>query len=196
MNKIVFFNLLIILFCFCCSSNNKEKHLKWNINIESKKNDCYNSYLFKMKFNSKVDTTFLMDYKTFKVECYEEDKSKIEEANNQVIKIYNLITSSQVLIENSNGEMRFMSEFVYLDTTRERSFYLSNCMFDHLKKIVLKPNFIFEKEFCLNDIEDIKVTKDDKRNRLHYLFKPDSIQREMGFNEFKITSNWFKIPEH
>ena len=187
------FENIIIFICFFIFFSCKENRrtLEWDIKVKEEKNN----FSIDNIFHSNTDTTFLFDNKAFVVECYKEEDSLIKTSNN-IKDIFQRISHNQIIIENKQGKMRFAYEFVYLDTNRVRSFYISDCILEWSDTVKLIDDIPFEINISLFDIEDIKVTKDDKKNRLHYLFKPDSIQREMGFKEFRITSNWFEIPQY
>ena len=180
--------ILIISLIGCLFKKNQEL-VTWNVSIRKTS--------LEMKITSSIDTLFILDRNAFTTGCNFEKNNLQIFKKEEFISIHNKITKPQVVIENSLGEYRLLSEFIVLDTINEKGSWSMGCEGAplHITKLDNKKPLKFR--LGLNDLENILIKLNDKKIRFHYLYVP-YYQNEVcnGFGKFEMTSNWFKIPDY
>ncbi len=143
----------------------------------------------KLKFTSIDSVQISLDAKSFTTECYYyKDKKHLDsftEGNNRNINaLCNSFEYSQVLIENTRGELKLLSTVTEKRTVRD--FNTPDCVGSWTE--TKKGKYI---EFDVSNIyiEDLQIREDDNELRLYYLFKGDSLNN----TAISLRSTWLKL---
>lgn len=98
---------------------------------------------------------------------------------------------SQVIIENEDGQRRLFSD-IYIGEGEEKELPDENCMHDWFDYFDLSNG---DETFGIDIpyLSDLKVSDNDSRVKLRYVFKPNQEQRDSGYMNFVMESNWIKI---
>lgn len=183
------------LFIGCNSYNEKMNLSKGEIlmNIDIvQTNKVIDSVKLNISIESPLDTLIYFDYAVFEnIHLFSEEENLIIKNNKNIDSIIKQIKYTEILLENKKGDMRFFSEDPYNLANRVPGG---------------TPQFIFSEEFKLKKNEQVsfstgfirlsslKVDKNDKHTRIHYLFKADSIHNSKGFKDVVLSSNWLMLP--
>jgi len=179
--------ILLILVVFSCQSLS-DSSIEWT--AELKKFEKGKVVLIN-SFSSKVIDEFIFDYKAFSSQCFyrEEDiPNGIELKNVDEIGFkYN-----QVVIENEAGDKRLFSRF-YAEPKEVKDIESGGgCMFDWTEKVKLSELPV-KIEVEIYYLSDLKVKEDDKKVRLHYIWRYGKDEKRLDHPGMLITSNWIDL---
>ena len=159
------------------------KPVSWEVKLETTKG----SLQLVNKLKSAKGVEMIFDRKAFSYVCYNRedielcgDMPKIEKFK------YN-----QIILENESGQRRLYSN-VYFDDGEVKELPDENCMYDWYEylKLSSKPQVI---KIEIPYLSDLKVSKVDDKIRMLYVFKPTEEQKNRGYSNLIIKSNWIKL---
>lgn len=144
-------------------------------------------------FSSDQSSKLIFDESTlFEANMQEEKLNLILYTSNNLELILDRINSNQIIIEDKNGKMRFYSQQEYKDG----KVYLQESipLEDSFSYIQLKPNNPIKSSYKIYR-SFISIKNGRGCIRLHYLFKPNQEQKDEGYSNLILTSNWCKVPK-
>lgn len=171
-----YFILFLIVFIFKCQPPT------WEVKLETKKE----SIQIINKFTSDKKIDFIFDRKAFSYLCYYGENINIDGNLSEINFKFN-----QIVLENEIGERRLYSN-VFFEDDEIKDLPDENCMFDWYEYLTLSER---PTEIIINIpyLSDLKVTKDDKKVRMFYVFNPTIDQAQCGYTKIVLKSNWINL---
>jgi hypothetical protein len=186
--------LLVIFIHFLSCESNNEIVCNYNVTPIFSVNSGTNEISLKHSFTCNEEYKLLFDRDALSFYSHEIPDTDLLLENGSLTHILTVIESSQFVVENINGDRRFFSDLRLFEgetitiSNNEPVFSIDDYI-DTLNVKKNENNVSIETEYF--DSNRYKVNKEDDLIRLNYLFKPSLKQKEKGYQEMILTSNWF-----